>query len=320
MAPCVYIGTIPDSPASRSRARERALAFVATMQQARIAEPVAALLNLTPGSARGEAGIDLYIGAQATIVAMVLPAVGPIDILADGRWVVRADNTTLDDGGLSPLDRLSVMRERIVPRLTGVDLQSERVFGAVIFDPQLDSDSNVGLDVAYNRNHLKVFGFDELPGMLSMLDSRSTPRASAEVHRAFSAGLGAWLWHDGSTLLFELTPPSAQLEILDGLGVIRHSIPLYEGETFVGRRLHAQRYERRAILQGDDLISSDHFAVMCVGDRLLLRDMSKNGTWILEPNGAQRRVPTSDVMVRTGVTLRVGQTRLRIAPPAADTR
>src|SRR6185295_17596980 len=148
----------------------------------------------------------------------------------------------------------------------------ERTAGALICAPRMHPDSRIALDVGDHRQWLKVLGLDELPGLVSMLNTNV--RLALESMRAIAADIFAGrLWHDGQGFLFDLAPCAFRLRLLGADGRTGEVLPLIEGENVIGRRRAPQGHEHRLTLAGDDLVSSDHAWITCEeGGRVLLRD------------------------------------------------
>ncbi len=131
---------------------------------------------------------------------------------------------------------------------------------------------------------------DELAGLLAMAHI-GTQLDEAAMRAIVGELFDGQLWHDGSRFLFELAPGRFQLRRLAEDGQAESILPLMEGETTIGRRRVAQAQEARITLADDDLISSDHVRLLCGdGDQVILRDTSKNGTWVARPGEPEQHI------------------------------
>jgi hypothetical protein len=334
--PQIYLGQIPGTAAERIALRERALDLRAALRAGARGrselDPTCALLNFAAGVApAGPSTVPaielLLLRPNAALVAAIRTYPGPIEVTPDGRWT---DLTTAapirDERGRSPLQVIRAQRDAVRTRLDQsarqlIDSMAEpeveapsftRMVGALICAPATHPESRISLDVDDHRQQLKILGLDELAGLAAML--RTGAQLSEAAMRWIAGDLfEGRLWHDGERLLFELAPGRFQLRVLGDGDRPAAAVPLMEGENIAGRRRSAQRYERRITLSGDDLISSDHARIFCGdGDDVILRDMSKNGTWVTLPGGAEERLHSAERAIALGAVLRMGLTQMRL--------
>ncbi|MCS6840834.1 MAG: FHA domain-containing protein [Roseiflexus sp.] len=320
MQPQIYIGRTPDTAHERVALRERALTLAHAMQQSPTEGLCAIVFNIAAGADPPLAQIDLLVlRATAVIVGALRTYAGPIDALPGRVWRDRATGQPiLEEDGAHPLHRLRQQRNAVQMSLNAAALRLgvattdphpfKRVIGLLIGVPTLPADSRISLDVDDHRDRLKVCSFDELPGVASM--SHSGVTLSDEAISTIAAHLfGGRLWYDDNRFLFELAPPRFQLSVR-APGKAPLSVPLYEGETIVGRRKSPQGCERRVSISDDELVSSDHLRILC-GDRLdsvIIRDMSKNGTWVTLPDGQVEYIRNRERVIPAGARLRLGMT------------
>ena len=340
--PQLYIGQIPDSASERYLLRQRALDLHAALRAASRPradqEPSVALLNFGLGDGSAPQPIELLLlRPNAALVAVVRAYPGPIEVTPNGRWTDLASGAALRDGlGRTPLQIVRAQRDAVRARLqqavaslpktdpagapalarSGMELPSaaeqpfDRTVGALICAPSTHPESRISLDVDEHRQWLKILGLDELAGLAAMLRS-GVQLSEAELHAIAAEVFGGRLWHDGEQLLFELAPGRFQLRLL-GEDATTAVLPLIEGENVVGRRKNARRYEHRLTLSGDDLVSSDHARLVCGDEQVTLRDISKNGTYLVQPDGAEELLRGADRALAPGALLRMGVTRLRL--------
>jgi hypothetical protein len=321
--PQIYLGQIPATPQERRALRARAMDLRERLSVTRPPEPMYLLLNFAAGAAAAEREIELMVlRPEAVLVGAIREYRGPVEVAQSGRWTYRATGEPIRDrNDQTPLQLVRAQRDAVrawlnreAGRLSGAapDAQPfERTVGAVICAPTLPPDSRIALDVTEHRQWLKVLGLDELPGLVAML--RTGVHLAEESLLMIAAEiLGGRLWYDGTGFLFDLAPCRFQLRLLDAEGRAGAVLPLTEGENIVGRRRAPQHHEHRLMLAGDDLVSSDHAALICEeGDQVRLRDTSKNGTWVTPSGGAEQRVH-GERMIGPGTLLRMGVTLMRL--------
>jgi FHA domain len=323
--PQLYIGQIPATAAERRALRARALDLHAALRAARAPAPTCALLNFAAGDAPGATPATdlLLLRPNAVIVGAIRAFPGPIEVTPEGRWVLLATGAPIREGrGLTPLQLVGAQRDAVRDRLDqeaahllgpgGGGRPFERTIGALICVPTAHPESRISLDVDDHRRWLKVLGLDELAGLAAM--ARTGVWLDEESMRVIAGDLfGGRLWHDGQRLLFELAPGRFQLCLLTEDGQAERILPLAEGENVVGRRRVAQAHEPRVRLDGDDLVSSDHARIICGDDdHVILRDTSKNGTWVAQPGEPEERVHSAEYTIGSGALLRMGMTRMRL--------
>ena len=320
--PQLYLGHIPTAAHERQLLRRRAFDLQGSLRSAREPEPTYVLLNFAAGAGADEHPVELLLLRPNTvIVGAVREYSGPIDVSPIGRWTYRDTGAEIrDQYNRTPLQWVKEQRDAVRDHLnaqaahlaetTQGDSPFARTIGALICAPCTHPDSRISLDVDDHRQLLKILGLDELPGLVSMV--RTSVRLHEDSMRAIMADIfGGRLWHDGAGFLFELAPARFQLRLLaQGREVI---LPLLEGENVVGRRRTAQGNEHRVTLAGDDLISSDHARIICgEEDHVLLRDTSKNGTWLTPPQGTEERLRDGERVILPGTLLRMGLTQMRL--------
>jgi hypothetical protein len=340
--PQIYLGQTPATAPERLMLRERALDVHAALRTGPgrpDQEPIYLLFNFAAGDASAEQSVELLLlSPGAAIVGAVRAFPGPIEVTPDGRWTDLATGAALRDGrGRTPLQVVRGQRDAVRARLqqeaapllasmsdlptlsrSGLELPSsgtrpfERTVGALICAPATHPESRISLDVDDHRQWLKILGLDELAGLAAML--RAGARLPEDLMHWIAGDLfGGRLWHDGETLLFELAQSRFQLRHLDDGAPIQRVLPLIEGENVVGRRKTPRRYEHRVTISGDDLISSDHVRLICAdGSQVRLRDTSKNGTYLLRPDGSEERLRGEERSIGPGALIRIGVTRLRL--------
>jgi hypothetical protein len=334
--PQIYLGQIPTTAAERIALRERALDLRAALRASPRGrselDSTCLLLNFAVGTMPGPASpmplIELLLlRPNAALVGAVRSYPGPIEITPDGRWTNLTTGAAIrDEHGRTPLQLVRAQRDAVRARLdqdagplmnstAGAEVDGPpfaRMVGALISAPTTHAESRISLDVDDHRQQLKILGLDELAGLVAMI--RIGVRLSEEAIRRIMGDLfGGRLWHDGDRLLFELVPGRFQLRLLAENSRPEVIVPLMEGENVAGRRRSAQRHERRITLSGDDLISSDHARLFCGdGDGVVLRDTSKNGTWVTLPGGTEERLHGVERALVAGAMLRMGLTRMRL--------
>ncbi len=196
------------------------------------------------------------------------------------------------------------------PRLLGTPAAThpfDRTVGALIIAPSTHAESRVSLEIGDHRQQIKLLGLDELPALAGML-RLSVQLPEAAIQAIANELFSGRLWHDGARFLFDLAAPRFQLRLLGDDARPQKLLPLLEGENLLGRRRSSQHYEHRLTLSGDELISADHALITCGDDWAALRDISKNGTWITPPGGAEERV-RGERTIFPGTLLRMGMTR-----------
>jgi hypothetical protein len=265
----------------------------------------------------------LLLRPAAIIVGAVRAYRGPIEARPGERWLYRGSGQPIREGrDRTPIQHVKIQRDAVRARLDaaagllgtavepGMGDPFERTIGALIVAPTTHPDSRISLDVTEHRQQLKVLGLDELAGLAGLV--HTGVELSDESMRAIAADLfGGRLWHDGTRFLFELVPALYQLRVLGEDPRADQVLPLFEGETVIGRRRTSQGYERRLSLGADELISADHALIVCSDDRVTLRDNSKNGSWITPPGGVEERLRGERVIV-PGTLLRMGMTCMRL--------
>lgn len=314
--PQIYLGETPASAPERQALRALAIELRARLHAARLAEPIVLLLHFARSSLPP---VDLLLLSPHTaLVGVVRTYRVAVQAQPGGRWAYRDSGAPIvEPSGLAPMQLVAAQRDHVRALLAqGAPTLAEpapidRLVGALICAPVLHPDSRISLDIGEHRRQLKVLGLDELPGLVPMLHSGA--QLSEPAMRAIASDLlGGRLWHDGARFLFDLAPPRFQLRVLASGTRAERILQLNEGDTIVGRRRAPQQNEYRLTITGDELISADHLVVTCgEGEQLLVRDISKNGTWVSTPAGAEERVRGERVLA-PGAQLRVGITQLRI--------
>jgi hypothetical protein len=319
--PQIYLGIVPETTAERLALRALALELRARLGAARNDVPSTLLLHFAP--APGAAPADLLLlQPGAAIVGAVRSYAGPIVAQPGGRWAMRDSGAPLAEaGGTTPIQFVDAQRNAVrdrlddaAPALLGTLPEAQpfaRMVGALICTPITHPDSHISLTISDHRRQLKVLGLDELPAVAGML-RLGTQLAPEAMHTIVTELFGGRLWHDGARFLFELAAPRFQLRVLASGTRSAKVLQLMEGENLIGRRRAPQQHERRLTLGGDELISADH-AIFTVGDgeQVLVRDTSKNGTWVAAAGGAEERV-RRERSISPGDELRLGITRLRL--------
>jgi hypothetical protein len=326
--PQLYIGDIPTIGAERHALRARARALHTALRAVRAPTPTYALLSFLVGDALSSASEPqtaelLLLCPNAVIVGAIRSFAGPIEITPDGHWILLATGAPIrEQHKLTPLQVVRTQRDSVRDRLglaaaslLGPDAQArpfERTIGALICAPTLHPESRISLDVSDHRQWLKILGLDELAGLAAM--AHTGVQLDELTMRAIVGELfGGRLWHDGERFLFELAPSRFQLRLLAENGQTERIVPLAEGENTIGRRRAAQAHELRVTLGGDDLVSSDHARLVCgEDDHVILRDTSKNGTWVALPGEPEQRVHGVERTIGPGALLRMGMTRMRL--------
>lgn len=317
-APQIYLGQTPSTARHRRALRELALELHASLRQARAQEPSIVLVNFAAGNIPPIDAVDvLLIRPSALIVVAIRAFNGALHVLPEGRWTDAATGELVEEHGRTPLQTVRAQRDAVQATLAGQrDVgwhipPDARILGVVACAPALHPDSRISLDVDDHRAGLKVLGLDELPALATMV--QSGVRLSESGMRALaSESFGGRLWHDGARLLFELAAPRYALRLLNGERA-GQLLPLDEGESMIGRRRMPRRSEHRLALAGDDLVSSDHATLIYDdGDVVIVRDTSKNGTWVTLPGEAEIHLRGTELPIRTGTVLRLGATLMRL--------
>lgn len=317
----IYIGRTPDTARERIALRERALTLVRGARQSPTEGTCTIAFNIAAGADPPLAQIDLLIlRATAVIVGALRSYAGPIDAPPGGVWRDRASGQPiLEEDGAHPLHRLRQQRDAVQMSLNAAAARLgvatadphpfKQVIGVLVGVPALPADSHISLDVDDHRDHLKVCSFDELPGVAAMSHSNVSLPEEA-IHTIAGSLFGGRLWYD-DRFLFELAPPRFQLSIRPS-GSAPVSVPLYEGETIIGRRRSPKGNERRIPVLNDDLVSSDHLYIVCGDDvqTVAIRDASKNGTWVTQPDGPAEHLRNAACTIPVGTRLRIGTTDL----------
>jgi len=336
--PQIYLGHTPGTGAERRALRALAIDLGARIQAGRAQEPTTLLLHFSAGAGPAQAIDLLLLRPNAVIVGALRAYHGPIVALPGARWTYRDGEPIREARDRTPIQHVRLQRDAVRDRLdqaaAGVlDPSSgsapgafERTIGALICVPSTHPESRISLDVNDHRQQLKVLGLDELPALAAMV--RTGARLSEQAMRTIAAEVFAGrLWHDGTRFLFDLAPARFQLRVLadpsSGQGQSgargERVLPLMEGETVMGRRRAPQQGEYRLTLGGDELISGDHALIAYDdGERVALRDISKNGTWMTPPGGTEERVRGERVIV-AGTLLRMGMTRMQLERAEAHT-
>ncbi|MCS6939576.1 MAG: FHA domain-containing protein [Roseiflexaceae bacterium] len=320
MQPQIYVGRTPDTARERIVLRERALALVRAMRQSPTEGQCAVVFNITAGADPPLTRIDLLVlRATAVIVGALRTYTGPIDAPPGGIWRDRATGQPiLEEDGAHPLHRLRQQRDAVQMSLNAAAVRLgiasaephpfRQVTGVIVSVPALPADSRISLDVDDHRDHLKVCGFDELPGVAAMSHSGVTLSGEA-IHTIATHLFGGRLWYDDNRFLFELAPPRFQL-FIQAPESAPLSVPLYEGETIVGRRKSPRGNERRIPILNDELVSSDHLSIVSDDEPggVVIRDTSKNGTWVTPPDGPTEHLRNTERIIFAGTRLRLGMT------------
>jgi hypothetical protein len=321
--PQIYIGQTPPTSIERRALRALALELRALIHAARAQEPTTLLLRFSAGEGAAET-IDLLLLRPATVIVGAIRAYrGPLEARPGEPWAYRGTGEHVREArDRSPIQHVKIQRDAVrarldhaAPALPGASEHAphpfERTIGALIIAPSTHPESQISLDVTDHRQQLKVLGLDELAGLAAM--ARTGVQLSEATMRAIAVEVfGGRLWNDGTRFQFELAAARFQLRVLADGNRPEKVLPLLEGENVIGRRRSPQKYEHRLTLSGDELISGDH-ALLSYGDdnRVMLRDTSKNGTWITPPNGVEERVRGERTLAH-GTLLRVGMTWLRL--------
>lgn len=320
MQPRVYVGQTPDTTGERILLRERALMLANAARRSPTEGICAIAFNVTVGTESPLTVIDLImIRATAVIVGALRTWTGPIDAPPGGVWRDRASGRpVLEADGSHPLHHIRAQRDAVQMSLNAAALRLgldpadprpfRRVIGAIVGVPVIPADSRISLDIDDHCDHLKVCGLEELPGVAALAHS-GVVLSPENIHTIIADLFGCRLWYDEGRLLFELAPPRFQLRIT-APGRAPVTVPLYEGETVVGRRQSAQGTERRVTLYDDELVSSDHLHVVCRDDPacVTIHDTSKNGVWITLPDGPIEHIRRARRMIPVGTRLRLGMT------------
>ncbi|GAB4115281.1 MAG: hypothetical protein Fur005_38540 [Roseiflexaceae bacterium] len=313
--PQIAIGQIPDQPEQRRALRTLAFDLRLRLRIPTDPQPVVALIN-TP--VQGAGVIDLIIARSNTlIVAALLASDGPIVAEAGREWY-DANNQRLDRAGQHPLHYIGMQRDTLRARLNDVLPTTAplargmtRTIAALVVTPHMHPESRIALDFEDHRAFRKVLGLDELTGLMVM-SSIGAYIPEQNLYDLIDL-VGSQIWHDGNRLLFELAPPPFRLRLLGEGTHPRPVLPLIEGENIIGRRRIAKPHEHRLTISGDDLISSDHAMLIALPDqRLIIRDVSKNGTWLTPPGGEESFLHNAERPLIPGSILRMGETLMRV--------
>ena len=319
MYPQIYLGDIPNAGDQRRAIRALALDLRARIHATRAAEPTTLLLHFYVAESALPAIDLLLLRPSAAIVGAIRAYQGPIESLPGGQWQRRASGEPLrEERDRTPIQHIKLQRDAVraqlnaaAPRLLGTSPDAhpfDRTVGALIVAPSTHAESRVSLEIGDHRQQIKLLGLDELPALASML-RLGTQLPEAAIQALVSELFGGQLWHDGTRFLFDLAAPRFQLRLLGEGARPEKLLPLIEGENVLGRRRSSQHYEHRLTLPGDELISADHALIFCGDDDwAILRDSSKNGTWITPPGGTEERV-RGDRTIFPGTLLRMGVTR-----------
>jgi hypothetical protein len=277
--------------------------------------PTLVLLNF---AVEGVDPIDLLIARPSILIVGALRSFdGPISAESESHWQ-DAKGRPLQQDAHSPLAFVGNQRDTLRARLAEslpTDLPAtqivSRMIAALICVPTLHPESRIVLDVEDHRAQRKVLGLDELAGLTAMT-STTTRLSEQALHALIVEYLGGQLWHDGTRLLFELAPPPYRLRLIGDEPNQRPILPLIEGQNVIGRRRTARPHEHRLTIAGDDRISSDHAEIICLDDRVILRDTSKNGTWFTLPNGPEAFLGNAERPIIPGTIIRMGETRMQL--------
>lgn len=307
------MGSTPDTPAGRRVARQRALELQTRLHTLFADQPVGVLLNVVVDH---DVADVVVMHPTAIIVGLIRDIHGPVQVFANGEWRYRdSGQPIVGPHGETLLQQINRCRDLVCRRIDRAllasadplaDAQSlQRTVGALIIAPRTHAETTVSMDIDDHRRQIKVLGLDELPGLALM--SQTGVQLSAELMAAImERGFGARLWHDGSQLLFELGLASYHLRLRDGT-----VMPLIEGVTMIGRRETPLHHEYRLVISNDDSVSSDHAVITSATDgRVLLRDISTNGTWVAPPGGVEHHVHRTEYELSAGTTIRMGETRM----------
>jgi hypothetical protein len=313
--PQIYLGATPATLGERRAMRTLALDLRVRLRSQRDLTPIIAIVYLPIEGA--DIADALIMRPNTLILAKLFTQDQPLDIRHQS-WRSYSGMIVQNSEGQTPLAEVSLQRDTLrarlleaFPRDSALARAAQRMVAAVICAPYLHPDSTIALDIEDHRALRKVLGLDELAGLAVMASSSARLEESALLE--LTAHLGTRLWHDGNRLLFELAAPRHQLQILAADGNVRSSLPLIEGENTIGRRRTSRPHEHRLTITGDDLISSDHAMLICHEDgRVVLQDISKNGTWMTQPGGPESFVHQSERVVLPGTMLRFGETRARL--------
>jgi len=320
--PQIYLGSTPDTSASRRALRALALELRARIHAARAADTTTLLLHFRAGDGPADPIDLLLLRPSAAIVGAIRAYGGPIETLPGGQWRHRDTGEPLhEQRDRTPIQHVKLQRDAVRARLEtsvadllGVVQEArpfERMVGALIIAPSTHADSRISLEIGDHRQQLKVLGLDELPALAGMvrigaqLPKLALPAIATEI-------FAGRLWHDGARFLFDLAAPRFQMRVLGDDARPEKLLTLIEGENVLGRRRSSQQHEHRLALSGDELISGDHALIVCGDDDwVTLRDTSKNGTWITPPGGHEERV-RGERTIFPGTLLRMGLTRARL--------
>ncbi len=283
----IYLGSTPPTVQERLALRERAVDLIAGLK------PVQASIMIGFG----------LVGTLPIDLAIIAPGLLLTGLLRDQQtFAEEAASTTLTAFAQQ-------QRAMLCAALPGAHAAA---IAAIVITPTLAAESEITLDIDDHRARVKILGFDELVGMtmLAVGDARAETPGNWPLDHAFAARL----WHDGARFLFPLMPAQFQLRLAHG-GIV----PLYEGETILGRRRSPRRYEHRITCTDDDLISTDHATLTCLDDEtIMLRDMSKNGTRVTRPGEREQQLHNDTTQVTAGTKLNIGSTTLVIEPAEGD--
>lgn len=313
--PQIFIGQIPQTSAQRRTLRALALDLRVRLRPPRDPLPTLVLLNF---AVEGVDLIDLLIVRPSILIVGALRSFdGPITAELGSRWI-DATGRSLQQDGQSPLAAVGNQRDTLRARLAEslpADLPITQLVGrmiaVLICVPTLHPESGIALDVDDHRAQRKILGLDELAGLTAMTSIVSRISEQA-LHSLVAEYLDGQLWHDGTRLLFELAPPPYRLRLIGDEPSQRPILPLIEGENVIGRRRTARPHEHRLTIAGDDRISSDHAEIICMDDRIILRDTSKNGTWFTLPNSPEAFLGNAERQIIPGTIIRMGETRMQL--------
>ncbi len=322
MYPQIYLGDIPNTSEQRRGMRALALELRARLHATRATEPTTLLLHFHVDESTVPAIDLLLLRPSAAIVGAIRAYPGPIESLHGGQWRRRDTGEPLrEERDRTPIQHIKLQRDAVRTRLdvaapnllgTPADLHPfDRMVGALISAPSTHAESRVALEIGDHRQQIKLLGLDELPALAGML-RLGVQLPETAIQAIVSELFAGRLWHDGARFLFDLAVPRFQLRLLADGARPEKLLPLIEGENLLGRRRSAQHSEHRLTLSGDELISADHALLSCGDDDwAVLRDTSKNGTWITPPGGTEERV-RGERTIFPGTLLRMGLTRARL--------
>jgi hypothetical protein len=312
-----YIGELPNDALARRELRDRGLQLLDGLRQAESLDSAVAIwaARIAPS----EPLIDLLlITPQAALVGLLLPGTSPIDMLNDGRWVVRATNEELrNTTGEAPIEQVRRRREAVVRFFSELpDLASEallpRLTAALIFVPAAHRDSRIRLDIEEHRQQIKLVGLDEVAALMSMLQSNSRLPETLLDELATKHG-AARLWHTGQQTVFEPADAGWRVQVLPSQFAENRRLTLLLGDNIIGRRRTPREQEYRLLPAHDDLMSNDHAVITCLDEQQIwLRDTSTNGTLVTPPNGPEFRLHRGERQLLAGTILKMGETRMAL--------